>query len=375
MNPKYLLGLIKRNTLFWLSRKIDYPLLPPDAVQVNFTFRCNLRCKMCSMEAQERLLKSLGRQVEIDSETFRKVIRQAKEIGSRSILFIGGEPFLREDIFELIDYAHRLGLSSIVVTNGALLKEDAIKKCFASGLEWLSISIDAARDETFSKIRGEGVLGAIIENIGLLNRLKKEAKKEFPKLVTCSTIMNDNLEELIKIIELCKKLKIERVLFQPVVANNIDQTERLAGNPGFVPRERLGVLDRAMDGLIEYKKQSASNFDFIGNSIRNLSLIKKYFRGEITPKDQPCYAGYNRLQIVQEGKLYFCVNQQQHQANLGDIKKDSLASLWFSEEARSFRRLIKKCDNPCLQWCSYRDEFMELAGAWQKSRYFKGKRA
>ena len=370
MNRRYILGLIKNNFLFWLSRKIDYPLIPPDVVQVNFTFRCNLRCKMCSMEKQEKFLKSRNRQIEIDSETFRKVIREAREIGAKSVLFIGGEPFLRKDLFDLVSYAHSLGLGTVIVTNGVLLNEETIRKCFASGVEWLSISIDAATTATFSKIRGEGVLGAIIENINLLNRLKKEEKKEFPKIVTCSTIMNDNLEELLDIVHLCRELKIERVLFQPVVANNIDQTQRRNDAAGFVPKERIGILDRSVDGLIDYKKQSAASFDFIANSLRYLELIKKYFRSGIKLNALPCYAGYNRLQIVQEGRIYFCVSQQENEANLGDIKRDSLKSLWFSKEAKSFRRLIRRCDNPCLQWCSYRDEFMELTGLWQKRKLF-----
>ena len=66
MNVKYIAQLSRRNFLFWLSRKLDYPLLPPDLVQINFTFRCNLRCKMCSMHEQMEYLQSQGRQVEID---------------------------------------------------------------------------------------------------------------------------------------------------------------------------------------------------------------------------------------------------------------------------------------------------------------------
>ena len=175
---------------------------------------------------------------------------------------------------------------------------------------------------------------------------------------------------MLDIVHLCRELKIERVLFQPVVANNIDQTQRRNDAAGFVPKERIGILDRSVDGLIDYKKQSAASFDFIANSLRYLELIKKYFRSGIKLNALPCYAGYNRLQIVQEGRIYFCVSQQENEANLGDIKRDSLKSLWFSKEAKSFRRLIRRCDNPCLQWCSYRDEFMELTGLWQKRKLF-----
>lgn len=46
-----------------------------------------------------------GRHTEIDSGTFKKVIRETKELGVNKILFIGGEPFLRKDLF---DFGQRL---------------------------------------------------------------------------------------------------------------------------------------------------------------------------------------------------------------------------------------------------------------------------
>lgn len=371
MNTKYLFSLSRRNFLFWLARKIDYPIASPDMVQVNFTFKCNLACKMCSMQEQMKSLQDQGRQIEINSEVFRKVIRETKELGVNNLLFIGGEPFLRKDLFDLVSQAKSLGLNTIIVTNGVLLDKDNIKKCFDSGVDWLSISIDAASEKVFSRIRGENVLGKMIENINLLNTMKEEVKREFPKIVTCSTIMDDNLEELLGIVNLCKSLKIERVLFQPVVANNIDQTKRDMNSPGFVPLNRSEALDKGIEGLISYKKESLKNFDFIANDIKNLKLIKKYFKGKVRPWEYPCYAGYNRVQIVQEGKLYFCVNQEKHEANFGDIKKDSLKDLWFSKKARFYRKLIRGCKTPCMQWCSYRDGFIELSDFFQKKFLFR----
>lgn len=365
---------MKRNFLFYLSRKINYPLVAPDAVQINFTFRCNLRCKMCSMYEQMNFLQTTGRQVEIDSVTLRKIIRETKELGTNTVLFIGGEPLLRNDIFDLVSYAKSLSLNTIIVTNGVLLGEDNIRRCFDSGIDWLSISMDAASEKVFSRIRGEDILGVVINNINTLNNMKKNAGKEFPKIVSVCTIMNDNLEDLLNVVRLCRELGIERVLFQPVVANNIDQTERESVFSGFVSPQRYEILDEAIDKLINYKNESSQNFDFIGNSVNNLRLIKRYFRNGLKPLEQPCYAGYNRLQIVQEGKVYFCVNQKKYKANFGDIEKDSLRNLWYSPEAKFYRKLIKGCESPCLQWCSYRDEFIELFGVLEKKSFFGNKR-
>lgn len=325
---------------------------------------------MCSMHEQMKLLEGQGRQVEIDSDAFKKVIRETKELGAGAVLFIGGEPFLRKDLFDLAAFAKGLGLGTVIVTNGLLLGRDKIQGCFDSGVDWLSISIDSPNEDTLSKIRGKGVLAKIIANIELLNEQKKQSGRDFPKIVSVCTIMAGNLEELPAIVRFCRGIGIERLLFQPVVANNIDQTQRQNVFPGFEHPETYAKLDKSIDWLISHKKESKANFDFIGNSIRHLNLIKKYFRGKVSPRSLPCYAGYNRVQIVQEGKLYFCVNQKKYDANFGDIKKDNLKDLWYSSRAKFYRKLIRKCSFPCLQWCAYRDEFIELLGIFQKKLFF-----
>jgi hypothetical protein len=65
------------------------------------------------------------------------------------------------------------------------------------------------------------------------------------------------------------------------------------------------------------------------------------------------------------------VNQEQFEANYGDVRKDSLRDLWYSQKAKKYRKLIRKCKVPCLQWCSYRDEFTALAEIFQKVFLFR----
>jgi radical SAM protein with 4Fe4S-binding SPASM domain len=370
MDLKRVLNLAGSNALFWISRGVDYPLHAPDCVQLNFTFHCNLRCQMCTMEEQRNKLQNFGKQTEIDSDALRKVIREAKEMGIPNVLFIGGEPLLRPDLFDLVHYARSLNLNPVIVTNGTLLDRDRAIQCVEKGVACLSMSLDAASAPTLHKIRGENIFSKIIENIRVLNEVKKEMKVSFPEVIVVCTIMNDNLEELPDLVSLCQKIKISRILFQPVVPNNVDQTERRPFYPGCVPEERWPLLDRSIDRILAVKKSSLENFSFIGNSISHLKLIKRYFRNAVRPREVPCYAGYNRLQIVQEGKVYFCVNQKKYEAAFGDIARQGLKDIWFSKKAKACRTLIRKCQTPCLQLCSFRDGFVALEEAFQKMFYF-----
>lgn len=364
---------LKKNGLFFLSRRTDFPLVPPDMVQVNFTFECNLRCKMCSMHQQKEFLRNQGRQVEIDSETLRKIIAETRQLGTDTILFIGGEPLLRRDIFDLVAYAKEYDLATVIVTNGVLLDENRIRSCFTSGVDWLSISIDGASDGVFRQIRGEKMFEKIGENIRLLNRLKAEEKRAFPKTVAVCTIMNENIEELPAIVKLCRELAFERIIFQPVVAKNIDQTQRGDNFSGAILSDRLSVARDAIDELIAYKKQDPRQFSFIANSIRYLELIKKSFAEDVAEEAYPCYAGFNRVQVVQEGKLYFCVSQENQEATFGDVTKHTLKELWYSSQAKEYRKMIKNCKVPCLQWCSYREGFIELEDFFVRRKLFGSK--
>ena len=360
---------MKRNFLFWLSRKIDYPLVMPDALQINFTFLCNLRCRMCSQHARLAEFKAQNRPYEIPVPTIKKMIGEAGQMGISSLILIGGEPFVEPRLFELVACAHASGIHGItVVTNGTIMSEDIIRKMFESNLSNLSISIDAADESAYSKIRGENVFGKVMANIQLLNRMKKASGRGAPSIVSVCTIMDQNLEELMGVIKLCRSLDICRIIFQPVVADNTDQANPDLSAPASVPPGRHAALDRAIDELIRYKLANDDNYRFIANSIGHLKLIKRYFRGKARPWDMPCYAGYNRLQVVQEGKVYFCVNQNQHVSTYGDVAVDSLRELWFSEKAKSFRKLIHQCQSPCLQWCSYRDEFFDLEDLMREGR-------
>ncbi len=74
------------------------------------------------MQDQMKLLESQGKRVDIDSDAFRKIIRETKELKTETILFIGGEPFLRKDFLDLVSYAKSFGLNTVAVTNGVLIE-------------------------------------------------------------------------------------------------------------------------------------------------------------------------------------------------------------------------------------------------------------
>ena len=80
----------------------------PRIISWNTTFKCNLRCAHCYMDAQER-----ESQDELTTEEGKMLIDQIVEVSKPILVLSGGEPLLREDIFELAKYASDKGLSAL----------------------------------------------------------------------------------------------------------------------------------------------------------------------------------------------------------------------------------------------------------------------
>jgi len=108
------------------------------------TLRCNLRCRHCLSSSKAKGVVSdlpAGRVV----ETFRDIAAHY-EAGRVSIGVTGGEPLLREDLFEILSEARHLGFPWGLATNGTLAKERLVEKCVRTGMQSVAISLDG--DET-----------------------------------------------------------------------------------------------------------------------------------------------------------------------------------------------------------------------------------
>lgn len=130
------------------------------------TNNCNLNCIHCYKE-------NLGGE-ELPLKQIKIIIEKISAKGVNSILITGGEPFLRKDLFEIIDYAKECGIEDVVInTNGIPLDNPRIVSEIKKHLDIISaipVSFDGARSETHDFIRGKGQfskLMRILENNSL----------------------------------------------------------------------------------------------------------------------------------------------------------------------------------------------------------------
>ncbi len=159
------------------------------------TLSCNANCKHCGSSAEKRKYEG-----ELTTEEIKTAFKQiANDMDASKILInvTGGEPLVRKDLCEVMEYAtNELGFRWGMTTNGILLTEENIQKLKKANMETISISIDGL-EETHNQFRGVNSYKTIIQNI------KNLKKANFVKHLQVTTVFHKNninqLEELYQI--------------------------------------------------------------------------------------------------------------------------------------------------------------------------------
>ena len=159
------------------------------------TRSCNLACKHCRAEAHSEPYPG-----ECDTVAAKALIDTFPEVGNPIIIFTGGEPLLRPDIFELVSHARDKGLRSVMAPNGTLITRENAKLMAKAGVQRCSISIDGANAAHHDLFRGvPGAFDAAMQGIAYM----REAGIPFQ---INTTVTRDNLSHFKEIFHLAEKL-------------------------------------------------------------------------------------------------------------------------------------------------------------------------
>jgi len=159
------------------------------------TRRCNLACKHCRAVAEDHPYEN-----ELDTQASFKMLEQIKEVGDPIIILTGGEPLLRDDIFDIAAHGTKLGLRMVMAPNGTLITEEVAEKMKSSGIKRISVSLDGSTPESYDSFRGlENAFYNSIQGI-------KIAKKAGIEFQINTTITKTNLDEIPKILSLAEEL-------------------------------------------------------------------------------------------------------------------------------------------------------------------------
>jgi len=178
---------------FLLNKFGTYTVKKPLNAQIELTLRCNSKCLYCSIWTPE-YQKVVSAYEEMTTEQVKKIIDELVKLEVTVLTFTGGEPTLRSDLGELIDYADSKGLMTSLVSNGYLI-EDLVKAGKLNNLELPMISIDFPDAELHNKYRGMNCFDQAMRAIRALTKIGK-------KCVISSVITKEGIpymEEMCKI--------------------------------------------------------------------------------------------------------------------------------------------------------------------------------
>ncbi|MDP2720222.1 MAG: radical SAM protein [Dehalococcoidia bacterium] len=167
----------------------------------NCTQRCNLHCVHCYSNSTDKPYDG-----ELSTAEAKKFIQDVAEFGIPVLLFSGGEPLLRPDLFELATFARSQGLRPVISTNGTLIDEAAAERLARVGFGEIGISLDGI-GESNDRFRGkQGAYNDALQAIRNCIRAGQKVSLRF-------TITGQNVQDLGAIFDLVEKEGIPRVCF------------------------------------------------------------------------------------------------------------------------------------------------------------------
>lgn len=178
---------------------------PRPIVVWNCTRQCNLHCLHCYSNAVSH--SSPGA---MNTQEGKAFIRDLADFGVPVLLFSGGEPLLRDDIFELADFAREQGIAPVLSTNGTLITEKVAQKIHSVGFREVGISLDGIGEDN-DRFRGKK--GAYQAALGGIRNCVVTGQRVSLRL----TITRFNYRQIPAIFKLVEQENIDRVCFYHLV--------------------------------------------------------------------------------------------------------------------------------------------------------------
>lgn len=280
------------------------------------TYRCNARCTMCN-----RYKCPSKPDEELSLETIKKLPKMY------FTNITGGEPFIREDLPDIVRELYKKSDRIVISTNG-FFTDRIIKLCEEFPNVGIRISIEGL-EETNNKIRGldDGF------NKGY-STLKKLVEMKHPDVGFGMTVQDANAKDLVPLYKLSNEMNMEFA------------TASLHNSFYFVEAKNI-IKDRPM---------VAKEFEKLINELLNSNSPKKWFRAYFNhglinyiygqKRLLPCDMAFDTFFIDPYGDVMPC-NGTKEKEVMGNLNNQTWDELWNSEQAEKVRNKVRHCDRQC----------------------------
>lgn len=302
--------------------------MPPRLVDFAITRRCNLRCSHCYADSTDS-----AHPEELTTAEAMRLITEIAAMGVQSIVFNGGEPLLRNDIYQLVNHAHTARLAPLINTNGTLLSTETATRLKNAGLRMITISLKGPDPQSHTEVCGvqgnwDRCLAAMRNTsaVGLPHRLN-------------TLITHETATRVSDFVSLARRTKAETLEFSRFV-------------PAGRGKDNIGMM------LTSHEEQRVIaqiiSHQVAGGDLRYRCIAIPQFWTAATKNSgnktngnleiSACGAGLDRCSVTYDGSVFPCPLLHK---KAGNVRQSSLREIWQQSEVlkklRDRDKLEKKC--------------------------------
>lgn len=340
------------------SRTSLTPLLPRFA-QIEPVGRCNLACRMCTVNERADQV------AELSMERYRALLDQMPDLTHLHLQGLG-EPMLHPQFFEMVELAAGRGIRVSANTNLTLLTEHRATRCADSGLAELSVSLDGASAQVYESIRRKASFGKVLRNLRRLVEARN-ASASLLQLRAVMVLMRSNLHELPALVRLLHDYGVEELLVQRL-SSDLAQAD--------LPARYIPIRDFVSDNELRDVDEAAAVFDSARRASAEvgLRLHLPRLKSDPAPARRSCGWPWEQLYVTAAGELLPCcmvATADRHsfgnvfappassgpmqtpprpatQGRDGALGPDGLLARWHGEQAQAFRAALAADQPPTV---------------------------
>lgn len=300
----------------------------PLVMSWNVTRECNMKCSHCYINATEKKLAN-----ELTTQEAKKLMDQICEVSKPLLILSGGEPLLRPDIYELIQYGASKGLKMGLGSNGSLIDEAVASKLKAAGIATVSISLDSNIPAQHDEFRG--VAGAWEKAVNACKALRKNNVL----VQVNTTLTHQNYNQIDDIMSLAEGIGVENFhLFFLVPTGR--GTKLTDISPQKYEDMITNTFAKVANHRLNVRPSCAPQFMRIA---KGMGLdMRQWIRG--------CIAGLYYCRVYPNGDITPCPYLP---IKLGNVREKSFKDIWFNSQIFKALRDPNSLKGKCGA-CEYR---------------------
>jgi len=317
----------------YLRTGIDFTYPTQVVVQINET--CNSKCVICDTWRGKR-------KEEITVQAWIEGIKKLKDaIGNYKISFVGGEVFLKNGIFDILEACHKEGVIFGITTNGILLNKENVERYISLDPFNVNISFDSLKHDVYESIRGVPCLDIIKSNIEYLIDYKQKVGSNIK--ITLKTVVNNlNLQELEDIAKYVNYVGVDFITFDPIKRKRDFFRHSVVSEIEERFEEMYNMDKTVLSGVIAKLKEMKKAGYKIMNSEQNMDQWLDYDNLTI---NNICTVPLRSLLIDPSGDIRLC---DYIDTKIGNIQNKNLKAELKSSSTRKTKQSMVRCKHPCV---------------------------